>query len=688
MNFHARSFPLFLSLAAAAAAQTAPGVVTLEPVVVYGRSLDLINEASAASDGVVGAAELAARPFLRRGELLEVVPGVVVTQHSGSGKANQYFLRGFNLDHGTDFAVTVDGMPVNMRSHGHGQGYADSNFIIPELVETIAYQKGPYHAANGDFATAGAARFKLVDSLPRGFVKVEGGEDNFARIVAADSVRTGPASAFTSGLEASYYEGPWDRPENSRRFNGFARQNWTAGENEFTLTALGYHGEWDSTDQVPQRAIDTGLISRFGAIDPSDGGDSDRASLSFDLKRNGDDSITTLNLHAIYYRMDLYSNFTYFLDNPAPAGGDQFNQRDERGVFGGRLTHAWESELAGRPLKTLVGLEARDDLIDVGLYRTASRDRFGTVREDRVHETSAALFAETTLTLTGWLRIQPGIRADAYYFDVDSDLAANSGHADDALVSPKLNLILGPWAKTEVYLNAGYGFHSNDARGTTIAIDPAGGLPVDRVDPLARARGAEIGVRTAAIPGLVSTVSFWVLELDSELVFIGDGGATEANGKTRRHGVEWANFYRVNDWLAFDADVSLTKARFVDEAGDAPNSGRRIPGSISTVVTAGAVVDFSNGWFGSLRARYFGPQPLIEDNSVEGRSSLTFNGSLGWKNDAWEIALSVLNLLDRENNDIVYFYESQLAGELSPIADRHLHPAEPRTFRLAVTRRF
>jgi hypothetical protein len=689
MNFRTFSFPVFVSLTAIASAQTASDTVTLDSITVYGRSLDMVSEAASAAQGQVGAAELTARPFLRRGELLEVVPGVVITQHSGNGKANQYFLRGFNLDHGTDFAVSVEGMPVNMRTHAHGQGYSDLNFIIPELVQSVSYQKGVSFAENGDFSSAGAAQFKFIDSLPRAFVKVEAGEDNHARFVAAGTIRSGKTAATTAGVEASCHDGPWDNPEHGRRFNGFAHHVWTAGDSDFALTAFGYHGEWDSTDQVPQRAIDTGAIGRFGTLNPADGGDSDRASLSFDWNRRGAGSTTALNLHAIHYRLDLYSDFTYFMDDP--DNGDQFNQRDDRTILGGTVTHAWESELAGRKLETKIGLQTRADLIDVGLFKTNRRARVSTTRDDDVQEISGGLFAVTTIHVTDWLRVQPGVRADAYYFDVDSDLAANSGTASDALVSPRLNVVLGPWSKTEFYLNAGCGFHSNDARGTTITLDPADGVtPVDKVDPLARSRGVEIGVRTAAVPGLVSTLSAWALELDSELLFVGDAGATEANGKTRRIGIEWANFYHVNEWLAFDADAAFTRARYTDDAGDAPNIGRHIPGSIDTVLTGGAMVTLPGGWFGTLRARYFGPQPLIEDNSAGARapSSLTFNAAVGWKNRDWEITFTVLNLFDRANNDIAYFYESQLSTEGAPVAGIHLHPAEPRTLRLAVTRRF
>ena len=661
-------------------------VTNLDPVVVYGRSDDLLGEATSASQGQVGAAELAARPFLRRGELLEVIPGVIITQHSGDGKANQYFLRGFDLDHGTDFATTVDDMPVNMRTNAHGQGYSDLNFIIPEFVQNITYQKGLSFAENGDFSAAGAAQFHLVDTLPKNFAKVEVGEDDYTRFVFGDTVNTGANAATTLGFEAGYNNGPWTNPENARHFAGLVRHTWSSGDDTFALTALGYHGEWNSTDQVPLRAIDSGQIGRFGTENPADGGSSDRDSLSFDWTNYGADSTTKLNLYAIYYRLSLFSDFTYFLNDP--VNGDQFNQREDRGVFGGTLAHTWTGDLLSKKSETTVGLQLRDDVIDVGLYNTKDRQYLSTVRHDQVNEGSVGLYGKNTLHLSDWFRVETGLRVDAYNFDVNSDLAANSGARTAAIASPKLSLVFGPWDKTEVYLNGGYGFHSNDARGVLTTIDPGTGLPADRAKPLVRATSAEIGVRTSALPGLVSTVSLWALDLDSELVFSGDSGGTEASGPTRRYGVEFANFYRATSWLAFDADLSLTHARYRDTEGTAPNTGDYLPNSIATVFTAGTVVDLPSGWFGSLRARYFGPQPLIEDDSVTGPSSLTFNGRVGWHDKKWEVALDVLNLLDRANNDIAYYYESQLAGEPAPVADIHLHPAEPRTLRLSVTRWF
>jgi hypothetical protein len=658
----------------------------LDSLVVEGRSLDLTGEAPSASVGQVGAAELADRPFLRRGELLEVIPGVIITQHSGDGKANQYFLRGFDLDHGTDFATTVDDMPVNLRTNAHGQGYSDLNFIIPEFVQSITYQKGLSFPENGDFSAAGAAQFHLASYLPQGFAKLELGGDDYVRFVTGETVASSPGQATTLGFETAYNNGPWTVPENARRDSGLIRHTWSRGKDEFTLTGLAYRGIWNSTDQVPLRAITEGLIGRFGSMDPTDGGSSDRESLSFAWTRHETDATTSLSLYAIHSRLSLYSDFTYFLNDP--VNGDQFNQRENRGLFGGEFMQSWTGRLGAMKSATTLGLQVRDDAVHVGLFDTVKRAYLSTVRDDQVNEASAAVFAQNTLRVNDWFRVESGLRADAYRFKVDSDLAANSGTRTAGIASPKLNLVFGPWAKTEVYLNGGYGFHSNDARGVLTTIDPGTGLPVSRADPLVRATNAELGLRTSFLPGLVSTVSVWALDLDSELVFSGDSGGTEASGPTRRYGVEFANFYRAAQWLALDLDAAFTHARYRDLEGDAPHLGSYLPNSIKTVLTAGAAVDLPAGFIGSLRVRYFGPQPLIEDGSVTGPSSLSFNGRIGWRFHRWEIALDGLNLLNRANDDIAYYYESQLKGESAPVADVHLHPAEPRTVRLSLTRRF
>jgi TonB dependent receptor/TonB-dependent Receptor Plug Domain len=662
----------------AQAETTAEAVVGLEPVVVTGRALALLTQASTSSEGQVSASELALRPFLRRGELLEVVPGLVVTQHSGSGKANQYFLRGFNLDHGTDFALTVDCMPVNARSHAHGQGYTDVNFVIPEMIDCIAYQKGTFSAVNGDFSAAGAAQFHLMDELPSGFAKLEFGEDNYARAVLAQSFPVAQADhprTTTVAVETAYADGPWEKPEASRRLNAFARHYWRSPVAQSSLTALAYDGRWSSTDQIPLAAIDRGEVGRFATLDPSDGGDSRRFSLSYDRSGARAEGTDQLNVYALSSALDLYSNFTYFANDP--VNGDQFNQREDRIQCGASFARTREFDWADRPLSTTFGVQGRDDLIDVALRHTAQRELIAVTRQDEVHESSIGLFARGIYSVAPWCRIETGARGDFYRFEVKGGDPVNSGTETAGIFSPKAGLVFGPWAQTELYANAGLGFHSNDARGVTDPVDPA--------TPLVQAKNAELGLRTAALPGLVSTISVWALELDSELVFVGDEGTTEAGAPSRRHGIEFANYYQAAPWLALDADLAFTQARF----RDVPSGQAYIPNSVDRVLTAGAALDLPGGWSSSLRVRYFGSQPLIEDNSVRAPSTLTYNARFGWRGGGWELALDVLNLFDRTNNDIAYYSDGYRTTPTGPLeTGLVLHPAEPRTVRLSATRRF
>lgn len=657
----------------------------MEEVVVRGRATDLVGIAGASSEGSVGRSELETRPFLRRGELLEVVPGVVITQHSGGGKANQYFLRGFNLDHGTDFSVAVEGMPVNLRSHGHGQGYADLNFIIPELVQRVDYGKGPYSVHVGDFSSAGAAEFQWVDRLRQSFVRAEAGENGYLRAVAGLTVPAGGKGALTLGLESLRDDGPWERPDDLRRTNGLVRWIWSDTHgSRASVTAHASRTTWNATDQVPARAIERGDIGRFGSLDTSNGGETERAGVSLEWVRRDPGAVTRARVYGFRYQLDLYSNFTLLLSDP--VNGDQFNQRDRRWVWGGDVDRTWSRLLRERDFTVSVGLQLRQDRIDeVGLHQTTARRRLATVREDEVVEGSAAVYTRARWQIGPKVRMDAGVRADAYRFKVESSEPLNSGSRSATIASPKAGLVFGPWAKTEAYFNAGFGFHSNDARGTTIRVSPVTGEPADPVDPLVRSRGMEAGVRTTWRDGWISTVSVWSLDLDSELVFVGDAGETEPTGATRRYGVEWANFYRANDWLAFDADLSFTRARYRNAPG-----ADRIANSIGTVVTAGVVLGrATEGAFGVLRLRSFGEQPLTEDNRIVQPASTTLNARLGWRWRQWEVAVDVLNLLDRAQADIAYAYTSRLSGEPDEgVEDVHLHPAEPRTFRFSVSRAF
>lgn len=660
---------------------SAPTVTNFVAEVAPGKPENLITIAPSASSGRASGQELMDRPFLRRGELLEVVPGLIVTQHSGGGKANQYFLRGFNLDHGTDFAIFVDNMPVNNRTHGHGQGYADINFLIPELVEELEYVKGPYFSRFGDFSTAGAARFRLYRELPQGIASFTLGTDNFYRGLIADSVQAGPGIA-TFALEYNYYDGPWVMPDELNRWNGFFRYVIGDEDDFASLTLMGYDSTWNATDQVPQRLVDNGTIDRLGFVDPTVGGESYRYSLSADFRKTGDSGVTVGSIYAGTYQLDLFSNFTLFLDDP--VNGDQFNQFDDRWFAGATLDHTFtDVSIFDRDSTLAVGVQTHHDFIDgVGLYKTSKRQRLATVREDEVYESSFSAHSNLEVPWNDWLRTNTGIRGDLYHFDVDSkSLAANSGSEWDGIVSPKAGLILGPWNDTEFYLNGGLGFHSNDARGVTITRDPLTGGALSQVPALVRTKGAEVGLRTQAIPNLTSSVSLWYLESDSELVYVGDAGNIEAGGASERYGLEWSNYWKPEDWITIDSEFTVTEGRFVATVEEIENS---VPVSVSGGITYG----LPTGPFASLRARYFSPRPLTGDGGVKSQDALQLNSRLGYRVEGnWEVALEIINLLDDNDNDIEYFYTSRLPGEpAAGIEDRHVHPYEPRQVRVSVTK--
>lgn len=679
-----------LALPGVAAGAGIPTATPLEEIVVTASRIGLIGESRAASEGIVPAIQLEGRPVLRPGEVLEVVPGLVVTQHSGDGKANQYFLRGFNLDHGTDFSSSVDGVPVNMPTHAHGQGYADINFLIPELVDEVRYRKGTYFADEGNFSAAGAADILYRRRLDAPFAGVTIGEDDYYRALLAGSPEVG-GGVLLGALDYSTADGPWDLPQDFRKVNGLVKYSRGESRRGFAVTAMGYDGSWDSTDQIPLRATRDGCeqipfcISRFGYVDGTSGGDSHRYSLSLDAWSSQDDGRGwTANAYGIDYHLQLISNFTYALD---PVNGDQFEQYDDRRVYGGRFEYAWPVSVTSLPGALRAGAELRRDEIEpVGLFLTTQRERRETVREDDVTQTSYSAYLAHDQRWSPWLRTELGLRFDYFDFDVTSSLPANSGSASDSIVQPKLAVVLGPWADTEVFLNYGRGFHSNDARGTTIRVDPVDGVtPVERVDPLVAADGAEIGMRSAAWPGLQVYGALWGLDIDSELLFVGDGGITEPNRASRRYGVELGAFWTPLDWLILDFDYAWSHARF---RGNDP-AGDRIPGAVEDVASVGVTVNRPDGWFGGARLRYFGEAPLIEDDSVRSDPTLLVNLEAGYRfTERLSAFVTVFNVFDAEDNDITYFYESQLPGEAAPVEDIHFHPVEPRTLRGTLTWRF
>jgi hypothetical protein len=639
---------------------------------------NLVGIALSASQGAITARQLDRRPIMRTGEVLETVPGMVISQHSGEGKANQYYVRGFNLDHGTDFATTVADVPVNMPTHGHGQGYSDLNFLIPELVSSVQFSKGPYFTEQGDFATAGAASINLVKMLPRPLLRVSRGGEGFARALVAASPEFGGGHVLAA-LEAERNDGPWVRPDDFRKVNGVLRYSRGDTVNGLSLTGMAYQATWHATDQVPLRAIEQGVIDRFGTVDPTDGGDTSRYSGSLEWQRTRNAATTKVIAYGLRSDLNLFSNFTVFLNDP--VHGDQIHQNDRRLVTGAKVSYRRIDRWRHHDIQNTVGVQVRnDDITSVGLAHTEARRLLDTIRQDAVLQTSGAVYAQTDMAWASWLRTFAGARVDGYRFHVDASDRANSGVAYAAVASPKGGVVVGPWRGTELYASTGFGFHSNDARGATITRDPATGEPTDPATPLVRANGSELGIRSVVIPHLQTSVALWRLSLASELVFAGDAGTTEAGRPSDRTGIEWSNYYSPRPWLTLDGDLSRSNARFTD----VDPAGNRIPGSVQTVVSAGATIDSVHNVFGSVRLRYFGPRPLVEDDSVRSSATTLVNLTAGYclaRN--LRLALDVFNVLDVRSSDVDYYYTSRLPGEpAAGVSDLHLHPALPRTARL------
>ena len=688
-----------------------PDGASLDTVIVTATGMSAM---SAASAGDVTRQLISDQPLLRPAAMLENVPGLIVTQHSGEGKANQYFLRGFNLDHGTDLAVEVDDMPVNMPSHAHGQGYADLNFLIPELSADLHYKKGAYYADQGDFATAGTVRVGLVDSLPSG-VSLGAGEDGYRRTLFVGSAAAAGGTLLAAG-ELYRNDGPFAVPDDYRRLNAELRYHRGDDQDGFSVTGMAYSGRWNATDQIPEGGIASGAVARFGSLNPSDGGASERSSVSVSRVLRTADGESQLSAYLIRYRLDLWSTFTYYLKDP--LNGDQMLQHDERTIYGVRASKRWFTDLGGAAMTNLLGAQLRaDDIQDVGIFPTVQRRIVGTTQDASVVESSGAVYFENSLTWRRWLRTVAGMRADGFNFQVDdkmrgadgsctvrSDpLGCNSGTRRAALVSPKFGLVLGPWGSTTYFINAGDGYHSNDARGVT----RSGGNPdAAAVTPLTRARSAEVGVRSQLLPYWDSSLDVFRLKLRSELTFDGDAGVTVPGGSTTRTGIEWSNALHFSPWLSAQLDAAFTRTRYdrpsaADDLGCSEAaaghpclqsiavSGRYVPNSPSGVIDAALVARRPSGWFASLRARHIGESPLVADNSARSPAYTTLDAQFGFQSpNNWRLAVEVFNLANVKWDDIEYYYVSRLKSQAAAVPDTTVHPGVPRTLRAHLEYRF
>jgi len=664
---------------------------------VQGRQNSLVGIAESATQGMVGALEIEDRPILRSGEVMETIPGVIVTQHAGGGKANQYFLRGFNLDHGTDIAISLDGMPLNLPSHAHGEGYSDMNTVIPEFVERTDFQKGPYYADVGNYGSAASANVVYFKTLPQNFFTVEGGAYGYGRAVFGVSQELGSGSLLYGG-EVYHDDGPWKHPDGYAKFNGLLTYSRGGDTRGFSITARAYHGKWNSSDQLADNAVP--LVGIFGTMNPTDGGNSQRYSLQAEWHHQDENSATKITAYGFYYDLDLFSDFTYYLTDP--VRGDQFEQQDRRWVAGLDARHTIFSQWLGRKVENTFGLQVRNDWINNGLYQTEDRVRVdktdsetgttlpATTQADRFTDTQVGFYVEDEIQWAEKVRTVAALRGDVGHVDVTSLVTpANSGTATKVLPSPKLSLIFGPWSNTEFYAQGGFGFHSNDARGATQTVEPVSAdnpypnTPCSRIPLLIPTKGAEVGLRTVAVSHLQSTVSLWYLHSDSELQQDGDTGGTVASRQpSNRYGFELANYYTPVEHLTFDFDLADSRARFAAIDGDdaAPGSpgGKRVPEAVGLVISSGITLHLPRGFSESLRLRYFGPRDLTSDGVYRSKETALLNAGIGYQiNKTWRVSVEFLNLLNRRDHDIDYAYTSQITPTATPAFTDVFHPVEP-----------
>jgi len=691
--------PLRISLAVSAVSST---------ITVNGREDDLVGVAESATQGTVGAKELEDRPILRSGEVLETVPGLIITQHAGGGKANQYFLRGFNLDHGTDFAVFLDDIPLNLPSHAHGEGYSDMNTVIPEFVQRVNFEKGPYYADVGNYGSAGSAHLEFFKTLPQNFFQVEGGTYGYERAVFGISQKLGSGNLLYGG-EVYHNDGPWTHPDDYLKFNGILTYSRGGDANGFSITARGDHGKWNSSDQIADNAVP--LVGIFGTLNPTDGGNSQRYSLQTEWHRERANSKTKITLYGFYYDLDLFSDFTYYLTDP--IHGDQFEQQDRRWVFGLDARHTISSQWFGRRVANTFGLQVRNDWVHNGLFQTENRERVdktdsvtgttlpATTQADRFTDTQAGVYWENRIEWAEKFRTVAVLRGDVGNVDVTSLVTpANSGTASKFFPSPKLGLIFGPWSKTEFYVQGGFSFHSNDARGATQSVQPVSdenpypNTPASRIPLLIPTKGAEVGVRTSAVSHLQSTVSLWYLRSASELQQSGDtGGTVPSTQPSNRYGVEWANYYTPLEHLSFDFDIADSRAFFtaVDEDDAAPNSpgGKHVPEAVGLVISSGITLHDYKRFSASLRLRNFGPRDLTSDGIYRSKATVLLNAQISYRVARnWGFFVEFLNLLNRRDHDIDYAYESRITPTADSAFTDVFHPVEPFQVRFGLRRTF
>ena len=640
----------------------------LEPVVVSGE-----RPVAASSQQLIPDKDFEVRPQGRPADLVRLAPGLIIAQHQGGGKAEQYFLRGFDADHGTDVALFWDDMPINIRSHAHGQGYADIHFVIPETIKLLDVRKGPYHVEYGDFATAGTVNFVTRETVDENLVQAAGGPFNTGRfLMMLSPTRTNVRSLIAVG---SYFtDGPFVHPNNLHRFTGLAKLTVNpTPRSELALAVTHYSGAWNGSGQIPLREVLAGRLDRFGSIDPSEGGKTTRTMGN--LRYHWDLSPASTILAQAYvqhYKLNLFSDFTFFVNNP--VNGDGIEQDDDRYIYGGDIAYKYGGRAYGMEGSAKMGLQIRIDGGRVRLGTQRQRTAIGTTTDVDLLEASYSPYLKLDFQPLKWLRFDGGVRYDYFHYDVRDKLNppgpnAVTGKVDDARPSLKGNLIFGPWAGTEFFLNAGSGFHSNDARAVVRNLT---------AQTLPKATGYEVGVRTQQFQRLDLRVSLWLLDLTSELVFNGDDATFEPKGATRRYGTEVSARLKLTDWLLLVSDWTVTHAEF-------RGTGEAVPLAPELTIRSDLILRLAGGLESNLEMRYLGDRPAIEDRSATAKGYTVFDWTTRYRYKQIAAFVSIENLFNAQWREAQFFFQSQLRTEAAPVGDIHFTPGVPRTFLLGLS---
>jgi hypothetical protein len=691
---------------AAVAADSSPD--TLTEVTVTASRLNLLGTASTASQGSVTEQELDLRPAYRVGQLLESVPGLVVTVHSGEGKANQYLARGFNLDHGTDIANFVDDMPVNRPTNTHGQGYSDLNFIVPELANGLDYTKGPYYASVGDFGSVASTHMKLANDLPNQ-VALAAGTLGVYNVFAGGTDHLTPDDRILGGAYYGHVDGPFTHPDDFEKTAGVLRYSHGTDEEGYSATAMYFHGQGNMTTDQPLRAVQEGLIGRFGTLDPSDGSFSERHSLSVHYATRADAWRFTSSAYYIESRMILWNDFTHFLNDP--VNGDQEQQNETRTAVGGQAVATFDQHLGSFENEVQIGLQLRDDSAYVNRQHTLYRKALdycsvaqvsgpalqvaapgGVCNADQVHLLDLGPYLDVTSHWTAWLRTVLGVREEYYRASDHSLTSGFQGITDETLLQPKGSVILGPFAHTEFYFSAGRGFHSDDVRGVFGTV-PLEGVPgaAGATPLLAPTQGMEFGIRSDVLPKLSTQLAVFQQDFNSELAYDADAGQDAASAPSRRRGVELSGQYRPLPWIEFNTDLALSRARYRGDLASFELDGPWIANAPKFIGSFGVLVNNLGPWFGGLQWRRLGPYPIADgDRFPEDSGYSEFNLDLGYKiGSSLKLQLSLYNLFNTHANSSAYDYTSRVRGEpLDGVDGLQVHPLEPFSGVLKITAYF